>query len=57
MQNFLVVFAAVSTVLNICAVIWLAAVKITRIEVKLEPMWKWFLMRRDFRKGYNNEDE
>lgn len=46
MQNFLTVFTAIGLVLNLCGLIWVAAVKVTRIEVKVEPMWKWFLRFR-----------
>lgn len=43
MQNFLNVFSAVGVIINLCGLIWIAAVKFTRLEVKVEPMWRWFI--------------
>lgn len=42
MQEFILIFQSIALVLNIIGLIWVAAVKLTRLEVKVEPMWEWF---------------
>lgn len=54
-MNFIVVMNSIGVCISILSVIWLAAVKITRLEVKVDPMWRWFLRNQD-RRNRNSEE-
>lgn len=50
MQSYLVIFNSVGVILAILSVIWITAVKITKLEVKVEEMWEWMRKHRWMRR-------